>query len=64
MLSYFPGGSAVKNPLANAGDAGSILGSERSREGNDIPVFYFFKLLWKKGGKKSREYMGRVADCE
>ena len=32
----FPGGSAVKNPPVNAGDAGSILlGSERSPgEGN------------------------------
>ena len=26
----FPGGSAVKNPSANAGDVGSIPGSERS----------------------------------
>ena len=31
----FPGGSVAKNPLANAGDAGSIPGSERSPgEGN------------------------------
>ena len=31
----FPGGSAVKNPPTNAGDAGSIPGSGRSpREGN------------------------------
>ena len=28
----FPGGSAVKNPPANAGDAGLIPGSERSLE--------------------------------
>ena len=28
----FPGGSAVKNPLVNAGDAGSIPGSGRSPE--------------------------------
>ena len=28
----FPGGSAVKNPPANAGDVGSILGSGRSPE--------------------------------
>ena len=26
----FPGGSVVRNPLANAGDAGSIPGSGRS----------------------------------
>ena len=31
----FPGGSVVENPLANAGDMGSIPGSGRSsREGN------------------------------
>jgi len=29
LVKYFPGGSAVKNLPANAGDAGSILGSER-----------------------------------
>ena len=28
----FPGGSAVKNPPANAGDTGSIPGSGRSLE--------------------------------
>ena len=34
----FPGGSAVKNPPANVGDVGLILGLERSPgEGN--PVF-------------------------
>ena len=27
----FPGGSVVKNPLANAGDIGSILGSGSGR---------------------------------
>ena len=33
--SDFPGGSAVKNPPANAGDMGSIPGSGRSPgEGN------------------------------
>ena len=37
----FPGGSVVKNPLANAGDAGSILGSGRSPgEGNGTPLQY------------------------
>ena len=29
----FPGSSVVKNPAANAGDAGSIRGSERSPGG-------------------------------
>ena len=37
----FPGGSVAKNPLANAGDAGSIPGSGRSSgEGNDNPLQY------------------------
>ena len=30
MLWVFPGGSAIKNPPANAGDVGSIPGSGRS----------------------------------
>ena len=34
-----PGGSAVKNPHANAGDAGSVPGSGRS---NILPR----KILW------------------
>ena len=35
----FPGGSAVKNPPANAGDVGSIPGFGRSPgEGNGIPL--------------------------
>ena len=37
----FPSGSAVKNPPANAGDAGSIPGSGRSPgEGNGNPLQY------------------------
>jgi len=39
----FPGGSVVKNPLANAGDIGSILGSgsgKSPREGNVNPLQY------------------------
>ena len=37
----FPGGSAVKNLPANAGDVGSIPGSGRSPgEGNDYPLHY------------------------
>ena len=31
----FPGGSVVKNPPANAGDAGSIPGSGRCPEGGN-----------------------------
>ena len=37
-MSGFPGGSVVKNPLANAGDAGSIPGSGRSSRGNGNPL--------------------------
>ena len=37
----FPGGSLVKNPPANAGDVGSIPGSERSPGGgNGNPLQY------------------------
>ena len=37
----FPGGSAVKNLPANAGDAGLITGSGRSPGGvNDNPFWY------------------------
>ena len=37
----FPGGSAVKNPPANAGDAAFIPGSGRSPgEGNENPLQY------------------------
>ena len=37
----FPGNSAVKNPAANAGDAGSIPGSGRSHGGgHDNPLQY------------------------
>ena len=37
----FPGGSAVKNPPANAGDVGSIPESGRSPgEGNGNPLQY------------------------
>ena len=38
----FPGGSVVKNLLANAGGAGSTPGSERSPgEGNGNPLQYY-----------------------
>ena len=41
FLGGFPGGSAVKNPPANAGDEGSIPGSGRSLgEGNGNPLQY------------------------
>ena len=37
----FPGGSVVKNPLANAGDTDLIPGLGRSPgEGNDNPLQY------------------------
>ena len=37
----FPGGSVVKNPPANAGDASSIPGLGRSPgEGNENPLQY------------------------
>ena len=41
MCVDFPGGSAVKNLPANAGDASSVPGLERSPgEGNDNPLQY------------------------
>ena len=40
-ITGFPGGSVVKNPPVNAGNAGSIPGLGRSpREGNDNPLKY------------------------
>ena len=37
-----PGGSAAKNPLANAGELSSIPGSGKScGEGNGYPLQYF-----------------------
>ena len=40
-LGDFPGGSVVMNPPANAGDTGSVPGSERSPgEGNGNPLHY------------------------
>ena len=40
FLLDFPGGSVAKASAYNAGDLGSILGSGRSREGNDNPLQY------------------------
>ena len=55
--SGFPGGSVVRNPLANAGDAGdtrSIPGSGRSPgEGNGNPLKVF--LPGKSRGQRSLE---------
>ena len=48
----FPGGSVVKNPLANAGDASSIPGLGRSPgEGNGNPLQLF--LPGKSHGQRS-----------
>ena len=39
----FPGGSVVKNPPANAGDAGSVPGPGRSsEEGHGNPLQYSY----------------------
>ena len=40
LVSGFPGGSAVKNLLANVGGMGSIPGLGRSGEGNYNPLQY------------------------
>ena len=38
----FPGGSAIKNPRANAGDAGSVPGQGRfPEEGHGNPLQYY-----------------------
>ena len=51
----FPGGSEVKNPSANAGDVGSILGLERSPgEGNGT---HSNILAWKAHGLRSWKAM-------
>ena len=40
-MGYFPGGSEVKNPPANAEDTASVSGSRRSPgEGNGNPLQY------------------------
>ena len=40
-MEGFPGGRVVKNPTANAGDVGSVLGWGRSPgEGNGNPFQY------------------------
>ena len=43
LVQGFPGGSAVRNPPANAGDVGSIPGQGRSPgEGNGNPLQYSY----------------------
>ena len=50
IMRDFPGGSVVKNPPANAGDAGSIPGLGRSPgEGKGYPLHY-------SGQKNSMDY--------
>ena len=49
MTKGFPGGSVVKNPPANSGDAHSIPGSGRSpdiRNGNPLQYSFFFKFYF------------------
>ena len=56
-MKGFPGGSVVKNPPANAGDKGSILGSGKSPgEGNGNSFQYFcWRIPWleEPGGLQS-----------
>ena len=53
----FPGGSVVRNPPANAGDAGSITDPGRSPgEGNGNPLqYYCWEIPWTEepGGLQS-----------
>ena len=57
LIMGFPGGSVVKNPLANAGVEGSIPGSGRSpTAGNGNPLSILaWKILWTEepGGLQS-----------
>ena len=58
MYMDFPGGSVVKNPLANAGDTGSMARSGRfTGGGNDNPLQYscLKKIPWTEeaGGLQS-----------
>ena len=52
MYILYTGDSVVKNPPANAGDVGSIPGSERSpAEGNGNPLqYYCWENLMDRGG--------------
>ena len=45
-VSYFPGGSAVKNPSANTRDAGSIPGSGRSLGKGSGSISHSSILAW------------------
>ena len=47
ILINFPGGSVIKNPPANVGNAGSIPGLGKSRgEGNGNPLQYVCLLVY------------------
>ena len=47
LSTYFPGGSVVKNPPANAGDLGSIPGQGRfPQEGNGNPLQSSWTIPW------------------
>ena len=47
MTICFPGDSVVKNPPANAGDAGSIPGLERSPGvGHGNPLYLAWRIPW------------------
>ena len=50
----FPSGAVVKNPLANAGDAGSIPGSGRSSgAGHGNPFAWEIPWIEEAGGLQS-----------
>ena len=52
FLCNLPGGTMIKNPSANAGDAGLILVSRRSPgRGNGNPLFYAWNPLLFMPGK-------------
>ena len=55
LSTCFPGGSVIKNPPANAGDAGLMPGLGRSSgEGKGNPFQYScWEIPWTKGGLQS-----------
>ena len=63
-MTGFPGGSAVKNLLTNAGDAGSIPESGRSpEEGNGNPLSILaWEISWTEepGGLLSVEKLSQT----
>ena len=49
----FPGGSVVKNLLANAGEVGSVPGSGRlPGEGNGKPSTLAWKIPWTEDSRR------------